>query len=167
MGVPINDFWAGDISLSVNQKIKLRGILATYAIQVIDDLDGNMQVYVEGEKVGEWNKCTDCHTTNSYNTFSCVDCHEHGKSKMDSEHDDTSGYTYRSISCYSCHPQGNKSGRFDHNTTSFPLTGAHTKVDCTSCHTSSVGGTSSECNACHQKNYNEAQIPNHTKAGIS
>lgn len=58
MGVPINDFWTADTSLTVNQKIKLRGILATYAIQVIDDLDGNMQVYVEGEKVGEWHKCT-------------------------------------------------------------------------------------------------------------
>jgi hypothetical protein len=58
MGVPITDFWTADTSLTVNQKIKLRGILATYAIQVIDDLDGNMQVYVEGEKVGEWHKCT-------------------------------------------------------------------------------------------------------------
>jgi len=58
MGVPIDDFWTADSSLSVNQKIKLRSILATYTIQVIDDLDGHMQVYVEGEKVGEWNKCT-------------------------------------------------------------------------------------------------------------
>ena len=58
MGVPITDFWTADTSLSIDQKIKLRGILATYAIQVIDDLDGHMQVYVEGEKVGEWNKST-------------------------------------------------------------------------------------------------------------
>lgn len=58
MGVPISDFWTSDDSLTVNQKIKLRGILTTYGIQVIDDLDGHMQVYVEGEKIGEWNKCT-------------------------------------------------------------------------------------------------------------
>jgi hypothetical protein len=58
MGVPITDFWTVDTLLSIDQKIKLRGILATYAIQVIDDLDGHMQVYVESEKVGEWNKCT-------------------------------------------------------------------------------------------------------------
>jgi hypothetical protein len=57
MGVPISDFWATDSPLSIDQKIKLRGILATYGIQVIDDLDGHMQVYVEGELVGEWNKC--------------------------------------------------------------------------------------------------------------
>lgn len=57
MSVPINDFWTSDSPLSVDQKIKLRGILATYSIQVIDDLDGHMQVYVEGELVGEWHKC--------------------------------------------------------------------------------------------------------------
>lgn len=56
MGVPIDDFWTADNSLSVNQKIKLRGILATYAIQVIDDLDGFLQVYVEGEKIADWQK---------------------------------------------------------------------------------------------------------------
>lgn len=56
MGVPINDFWTTDESLSVDQKIKLRGILATYSVQVIDDLDGFLQVYVEGEKIAEWQK---------------------------------------------------------------------------------------------------------------
>lgn len=56
MGVPIQEFWVTDEILSVEQKIKLRGILTTYQIQVIDDLDGHMQVYVEGEKVAEWHK---------------------------------------------------------------------------------------------------------------
>lgn len=58
MGLPIQDFWTTDGPLSIEQKIKLRGILATYQIQVIDDLDGHMQVYVDGEKVAEWFKCT-------------------------------------------------------------------------------------------------------------
>ena len=58
MGVPIEDFWTTEGPLSVNQKIKLRGILSTYSVQVVDDLDGNLQVYVEGELVGEWHKCT-------------------------------------------------------------------------------------------------------------
>jgi hypothetical protein len=55
MGVPI-DFWDDEI-LNIEQKIKLRNILATYAIQVIDDLDGHMSVYVENEKIADWNKC--------------------------------------------------------------------------------------------------------------
>ncbi|CAB4196533.1 hypothetical protein UFOVP1290_53 [uncultured Caudovirales phage] len=58
MGVPINDFWNTDEPLSIEQKIKLRAILATYSVQVIDDLDGHLQIYVEDELVGEWNKCT-------------------------------------------------------------------------------------------------------------
>lgn len=58
MGVPIQEFWTTDDPLSVDQRIKLRGILATYGVQVIDDLDGHMQVYVEGEKVAEWFKST-------------------------------------------------------------------------------------------------------------
>lgn len=58
MGIPIEEFWATDGPLSVDQRIKLRGILSTYGIQVIDDLDGHMQVYFENELVAEWNKCT-------------------------------------------------------------------------------------------------------------
>lgn len=58
MGVPINDFWGNEISLSVNQKIKLRSILATYDIQVIENLDGHMQIYVDNKLIGEWQKCT-------------------------------------------------------------------------------------------------------------
>ena len=58
MGVPIQEFWPSDEALSVSQKIQLRSILATYNVQVIDDLDGHMQIYVEGEKVAEWFKCT-------------------------------------------------------------------------------------------------------------
>lgn len=58
MGVPIQEFWTTDAPLTVDQRIKLRGVLATYGIQVIDDLDGQMQVFVEGEKVAEWFKPT-------------------------------------------------------------------------------------------------------------
>jgi hypothetical protein len=56
MGVPTEEFWTGGDSLSIDQRIKLRSILATYSIQVIDDLDGHMQVYVDKELVGEWFK---------------------------------------------------------------------------------------------------------------
>lgn len=58
MGIPVNEFWTGDVNLSIDQRIKLRSILSTYGIQVIEDLDGHMQVYVDNELVGEWNKCT-------------------------------------------------------------------------------------------------------------
>lgn len=63
MGISINDFWESGTPLSVDQKIKLRGLLTTYKVQVIDDLDGHMQVYFIDDSgnyvlVGEWHKCT-------------------------------------------------------------------------------------------------------------
>lgn len=58
MGVPISEIWPSENLLNVEQRIKLRSILATYMVQVIDDLDGHMQIYVEGDKVAEWFKCT-------------------------------------------------------------------------------------------------------------
>src|SRR5574338_1731606 len=58
MGVPIQDFWTSDEPLSIEQRMKLRGVLGSFGVQVIDDLDGHMQIYVEGEKVAEWFKST-------------------------------------------------------------------------------------------------------------
>ena len=56
---------------------------------------------------GRWNFCSDCHTNPSTpSTFECINCHEHAKDKMDSEHRGKAGYVYASTSCYKCHPQG-------------------------------------------------------------
>lgn len=58
IGVPVQDFCMQNTGLSIDQKIKLRGLLTTYNIQVIDDLNGNMKVYTNQEMVGEWFKST-------------------------------------------------------------------------------------------------------------
>lgn len=56
---------------------------------------------------GRWNTCADCHTvTSNFKLFSCIDCHEHNKADMDSEHRNKTGYVYASANCYKCHPQG-------------------------------------------------------------
>jgi hypothetical protein len=54
----IQAIWSVDGVLPASQKVKLRSILATYGIQVIDDLDGHMQIYLENELMAEWHKCT-------------------------------------------------------------------------------------------------------------
>jgi hypothetical protein len=54
----IQTIWNVDGILSAPQKVKLRGILATYGIQVIDDLDGHLRIYLENELIAEWFKCT-------------------------------------------------------------------------------------------------------------
>ncbi|TNE50685.1 MAG: hypothetical protein EP343_07415 [Deltaproteobacteria bacterium] len=55
------------------------------------------------------NDCGACHkNTASYKDFTCTDCHEHSKPKMDAQHiGEVSGYVYESKACYKCHPQGN------------------------------------------------------------
>lgn len=53
----IASIWTTDSLLSAPQKVKLRGILGTYGIQVVDDLDGHMQIYLENELQAEWFKC--------------------------------------------------------------------------------------------------------------
>jgi|ERR1035437_795015 hypothetical protein len=58
MGVPISDFWESDDPLSIDQRIKLREILMSYSIQVVDDNDGGMEIYVENEKVAEYYRPT-------------------------------------------------------------------------------------------------------------
>lgn len=55
-GVPVQEFWETDEILSVEQRIKLRNIFSIYDIQVIDDLDGRMQIYVGKEVIAEWHK---------------------------------------------------------------------------------------------------------------
>jgi hypothetical protein len=56
MGVPIEDLWEDGKSLSVEQRIKLREILPHFNVQIVDDSDGHVIVYVDKEKVGEFFK---------------------------------------------------------------------------------------------------------------
>ena len=48
--------------------------------------------------------CAQCHTTPSYQVFTCLTCH--GKADMDSKHRNRNGYRYDSLTCYGCHPTG-------------------------------------------------------------
>ena len=61
-----------------------------------------------GEHNGEWNLCSDCHTSSSnYKAFSCINCHEHNnKAAVDKDHDGVKDYSYVSSECYRCHPKG-------------------------------------------------------------
>jgi len=53
----IAEIWSEDGTLSPEQKIKMRQFMNIYGIQVIDDLDGHMKIYLDGQVVGEWFKC--------------------------------------------------------------------------------------------------------------
>jgi len=71
------------------------------------DHDSKYFPIYSGKHKGKWNACTDCHTNAAnYGTFTCLNCHAHSKTSMDSKHRGVGGYSYNSSSCISCHPQG-------------------------------------------------------------
>lgn len=54
--VKIAEIWIEDGTLPPEQKVKMRQFMNTYGIQVIDDFDGNLKVYLDGQVVGEFFK---------------------------------------------------------------------------------------------------------------
>lgn len=53
----IEEIWANEAPLTAPQKVKMRGFMTTYGIFVMDDADGRMRIFVEGQLIGEWSKC--------------------------------------------------------------------------------------------------------------
>ena len=130
------------------------------------DHDGLYFPIYSGAHNGKWDQCSDCHTNpGNYAIFTCLTCHEQGETN--SEHEGITGYQYNSDACLACHPDGSGSGGFNHNNTNFPLTGAHTTVDCILCHENGYSGTSTICSDCHQTDYNQSTNPNHSALGIT
>jgi hypothetical protein len=56
IGLPIEELWEEDGSLSIENKSKLREVLSTYGVQVIDHYDGEIQIYMNSDLIGEWKK---------------------------------------------------------------------------------------------------------------
>ncbi len=119
--------------------------------------------------------------TGAHATLDCISCHVGGK------------YRGTPTDCYTCHikdftntknPPHPQAGipttcatchttaawapaSFDHSKTTFPLTGAHVTVTCTSCHINgNYTATPTDCLACHVKDYNATKNPNHVQGGI-
>lgn len=130
------------------------------------DHDDQFFPIYSGAHQGTWSECAECHTNpNDFSVFTCVTCH--ANPETNDQHAGVGGYAYNSPACLACHPTGNADEVFDHNTTAFPLTGAHTTVNCLECHANGYAGTPTECNACHQSDYNSSINPNHVSLGLS
>ncbi len=89
--------------------------------------------------------CTKCHVNNVFKgtPTDCFACHQ-----KDDHHQGAFGQD-----CAACHTTAAwLPASFDHSKSAFPLTGAHTTVDCVKCHVNNVfKGTPTDCFACHQK----------------
>jgi hypothetical protein len=51
--------------------------------------------------------CTDCHTDPAdRKVFSCLDCHQHSRTRTDPKHREVASYAYDSLACLRCHRNG-------------------------------------------------------------
>ncbi|MEI6455777.1 MAG: hypothetical protein WCO93_05770, partial [bacterium] len=107
--------------------------------------------------------CNDCHPGGNYNNTpnTCVGCHQ-------TNYNQSANPPHASLSfpttCQDCHTTnpGWKPATFAIHNNYYPLTGAHTSVECNSCH---AGGnytnTPNACVGCHQTDYNQSANPPH------
>lgn len=88
-------------------------------------------------------ECKDCHQNDVYQgtPTDCYSCH-----RGDDEHNGEFG-----TDCAACHtPSDWDDATFDHSRSTFPLTGAHERIDCEQCHINGqFAGTPDTCVNCH------------------
>ena len=112
--------------------------------------------------------CTTCHVNGQFagTPQNCIGCHQQDYNGTSNPNHVQAGFP---TTCQNCHTTTTWSGaQFNHNTmTSFPLTGAHVSVACTTCHVNGqFAGTASTCIGCHQQDFNGTTNPNHVQAGF-
>ena len=111
--------------------------------------------------------CARCHTGGNFTglTAACVACH---RADYDAAAEPNHAAANFSTDCVRCHgTQAWRPATFDHATTGFPLTGAHVRVACTSCHVGGqYTGTPSDCYSCHRSDYEATTNPNHVASGF-
>jgi NMD protein affecting ribosome stability and mRNA decay len=110
--------------------------------------------------------CASCHVNNNYNITdtSCVSCHLKDFQGAANPNHVQAGFPQ---TCQQCHSTANWNASFDHATTGFPLTGAHTSLQCSQCHVNgNYSLTDASCVSCHLNDYQTAANPNHVQAGF-
>ena len=114
--------------------------------------------------------CASCHgegdaTQYSGLDFECVACHLADYDAAENpDHNDPALPT----DCQVCHQTSAwHPAEFDHGLTDFPLTGAHTSLDCAACHTGGIyDPIDPACVTCHLDDYNDADDPDHQGEGL-
>ncbi len=112
-------------------------------------------------------QCQQCHTGGNFaaTPTNCDACHLADFKKTTNPNHVSAGFP---LDCSVCHNTASWAGAsFDHSKTKFPLTGAHTTLQCVLCHTGgNFAATQTNCDACHLPDYNKTTNPNHVSAGF-
>ncbi len=110
-------------------------------------------------------QCPACHSSGQYANLptACVSCHLANFNGASNPNHVSAGFPQ---DCTICHSTSAWSPSiFNHSKTNFPLTGAHTSVQCALCHISGIyAGTPTDCYSCHSKEYTSTTDPNHVAA---
>ncbi len=111
--------------------------------------------------------CIGCHADGVFKgkPTTCVSCHQPDYAATTDPSHGAAGFA---TTCADCHTTTAWTGAsFDHGTTTFPLTGAHLALPCSSCHGDGVfKGKPTACVACHQPDFDKAADPPHAASGF-
>ncbi len=111
--------------------------------------------------------CLSCHSSGVYKGLptACVSCHLKDFNGANNPNHVQAGFPQQ---CEVCHnTTAWIPSTFDHNKTPFPLTGAHIKVACASCHVNNnYTNLPTDCYSCHKTDYQNTNDPNHIAAGF-
>jgi hypothetical protein len=112
-------------------------------------------------------QCALCHVNGNYNlrTTTCISCHLKDYQGTTNPNHASAGFPQQ---CEVCHSTTNwTSASFNHAATGWPLTGAHTALQCSQCHMNgNYGITSTTCVSCHMKDFQGTNNPNHISMGF-
>ncbi len=110
--------------------------------------------------------CISCHATGYAATpLDCFSCHQSEFNQVTEPNHALQNFDH---DCTSCHTTGAwKPATFDHGATEFPLTGAHSSLQCIACHAESYTGLESNCVSCHRGAYDSEPNPDHALAEFS
>ncbi len=110
--------------------------------------------------------CAQCHVNRQYDNTpaDCYFCHQDAYERAEEPEHNQNQFDH---DCKLCHStEAWEPADFDHDDNDFPLTGAHTEVNCSDCHIAgNYNETPTDCYACHQEEYEDANDPDHESEG--
>lgn len=108
--------------------------------------------------------CSECHISGYQGTPTvCSECHIDVYNATTNPNHAAAGIPNTCATCHTTAP-GWKPALFPDHNTYYPLTGAHTTVDCNSCHNGNYSSTPNTCVGCHLDDYNQTTNPPHGSA---
>jgi len=115
--------------------------------------------------------CEACHVGAKGEEFAgtpsdCYACHAADYAATTAPDHAAAGMSTDCLGCHSSVAPGWGDSNFAHGDF-FPLSGAHARLDCLTCHQSGFGGQPTSCIGCHQSDYDSTDDPGHAAAGFS